>query len=205
MITSKMTPVDPCVRRIVEGSLAVNPHAGLPANDCEREPNLTVVGRAAWGSRMSTRPRRIVVGMDFSPAAESARRLALGIALASDALVDVVHVFDAFTETFLRNNIDALDNPERLLGEIDQALLRRERMALAQGVRCVHHGLVGAPGAELARHAAITETDLIVLGDAGEEPGRFGWTWGRLAAEQIRHNTRWRGLVLLRPTPGTGR
>jgi len=164
-------------------------------------PGASFVAHATWGSRTSLRARRILVGMDFSPAAESARRLALGIALGSDAVVDVVHVFDAFTEAFVRHDPRVLDNVDATLRDIEQALLRRERMARVQGVRCVHTSLVGAPGIELARHAALTRSDLIVLGDGDEQPGRFGWTWGRRAARQILRSARWQGMILLRPAP----
>jgi nucleotide-binding universal stress UspA family protein len=71
-------------------------------------------------------------------------------------------------------------------------------MAAAEGVRCVHTNLSGAPGIELGKHAAATDADLMVLGvPAHEHPARFGWTWGRRAAEQMRRHGRWKGLIIL--------
>lgn len=172
-----------------------SPSAGATTSTVSR------IHHATWGSRTSIRARRIMVGMDFSTAAESARRLALGIALGSDALVDLVHVFDGFTEAFTRHDPRVFENLDGLLGEIEHALARRERMGRVQGVRCVHTSLVGAPGIELAAHAARTRADLMVLADGEEEPGRFGFTWGRRAARQILQSTRWNGLILLRAAP----
>jgi nucleotide-binding universal stress UspA family protein len=181
-----------------ELELGSSPTPGSPA------PGASTASRihhATWGSRTAIRARRILVGMDFSAAAESARRLALGIALGSDALVDLVHVFDGFTEAFTRHDPRVFENLDGLLGEIEHALARRERMGRVQGVRCVHTSLVGAPGIELAAHAARTRADLIVLADGEEEPGRFGFTWGRRASRQILQSTRWNGLILLRAAP----
>jgi nucleotide-binding universal stress UspA family protein len=171
----------------------------IPANDGANGPRVPAFfGCGSWGERLPIRPRRIIVGTDFSPAAESAGRLAVGIALASDALVDLVHVFDAFTETFIHKDGDVLGKSDGILTEIDQALAHRERMTTAQGVRCVHTTLVGSPGIVLGRHAASTATDLIILGGGAQEPGRFGWTWGRRAADQILRSSRWRGIILVR-------
>lgn len=192
--------------REVRPANSVEAHAGITSPG-PLPPSATTGGQAAsrlrhatWDSRTSIRARRILVGMDFSPAAESARRLALGIALASDAVVDVVHVFDGFTEAFTRvpARPRVLEDLDTLLGDIERALARRERMGRVQGVRCVHTSLVGAPGIELAEHAARTRADIILLGDGEEEPGRFGWTWGRRAARQIMTSPRWHGLILLR-------
>ena len=201
MINVKGLPLGDIANRFVAGSRPANTTTLPSASESPKHASGTtaaVIG-ATWRSRTALRPKRIVVGMDFSPASESARRLAFGIALAADALVDIVHVLDAFTEAFLHKNPDVLATGDALLIEIDQSLARRQRMAQSQGIRCVHTSLVGAPGIELAIHAAITRTDLIVLGDTDEQPGRFGWTWGRRAAEQIRNSSHWQGTVLLRP------
>jgi nucleotide-binding universal stress UspA family protein len=202
MINAREIPLDDIVHHFVAKARPANtvalPAAAPTIERPDDEPSTTVIAGATWRSRTSLRPKRIVVGMDFSPAAESARRLALAMALAADALVDLVFVFDAFTENFVRKNPAVDGRDDTLLAEIDQALLRRQRMAQAQGIRCVHTCLVGAPGIELGIHATITRTELIVLGDADEQPGRFGWTWGRRAAQQIRNSSHWRGTVLLR-------
>ena len=149
---------------------------------------------------MSFQPTRILVGMDFSDAAESACRLATSIAGACDALVDLVHVFDVFDEIFVHHRRDVLDSPDALMDIIDSALAHRARLTRVQGVRATHTSLVGVPGLELAIHGAATNADLIVLGDSGEEEGPFGVTWGRRAADQIVRSKRWHGTILLRPT-----
>src|SRR5215212_7333911 len=77
-------------------------YSAQPANDS------AVDGRAeapADGTPL-LHARRIIVGMDFSPASESARRLAVGIARASGGTLDLVSVQDAFSETFTRTAED---------------------------------------------------------------------------------------------------
>lgn len=200
MTHAKTFPWSTDVGAFTRAASPANATLPLTDDDAPGPAERSVVVRATWNSRTSLRPRRIVVGMDFSPASESARRLAMGIAVSADAVVDVVHVLDAFRETFFHKNADVLGKGEGILTEIHHALIRRQQMALVQGVRCVQTSLVGTPGIELARHAARTGADLIVLGDGDEVPCQFGWTWGRRAALQIRDNGRWRGMVLLRPS-----
>jgi nucleotide-binding universal stress UspA family protein len=196
-----MLSFKPLSRRIMNGNMYRQCRPPKPGNvfGGQSDPDhATAVERATWESRANFHPRRILVGMDFSEASESARRFAVAIAVASDALIDLVHVFDVFTEAFICDNAEVLERAESIMSDIDRALVRRERLALAQGVRAVHTRLVGAPGIEIAIHAARTGTDLIVLGDGHEQLGPYGWTWGRRAAEQIAHSPRWRGVILLR-------
>jgi nucleotide-binding universal stress UspA family protein len=144
------------------------------------------------------RARRIIVGVDFSPASESARRLAVGIARASGGTVDLVGVLDAFSQTFEHTDEDLASSPELVATFIDDALIRRVALALAEGVPCVRTSLLGVPGRALAEHALATDADLIVLGVGAQQATRFGRPWGRAAAEQILRAGRWRGPVLLR-------
>jgi|GEM_PF-6193939 len=142
--------------------------------------------------------RRIIVGIDFSPASESARRLAVGIARASGGTLDLVSVQDTFCETFTRGPEDLSSGPDLVGTFIEDALVRRVALALTQGVLCGHTSLTGDPGRELAQHALRTGADLIVLGVGAERPGRFGRAWSRPAARQILREGRWRGPLLLR-------
>jgi nucleotide-binding universal stress UspA family protein len=142
--------------------------------------------------------RRIIVGIDFSPASESARRLAVGIARASGGTVDLVSVQDTFSETFGTEPHELISGPDLVAAFIDDALIRRVALALSEGVPCGRTSLMGLPGRELAEHALRTEADLIVLGVGAEQAGRFGRPWGRQAAELILRDGRWRGPVLLR-------
>lgn len=216
--TNKRTTVDEIAFHVAGGGAAPRWSAGVPANDCARPGSFIDVrftpatgGRFA-GGRFPLRPRRIVVGLDFSPISEGARRLALGLARATGAVVDLVGVLDAFGELFVRHNDQLLagtEGPgsdgdaavEALQAEIEEALVCRERLARTAGVRCEHTFLVGVPGLELGNHAIRTGADLIILGAGGEEPARFGWTWGARAADQILQVGKWRGPVLLRRRP----
>ncbi|MEP6652295.1 MAG: universal stress protein [Myxococcales bacterium] len=155
-------------------------------------------GGQCWTGLLPIKPRRILVGIDFSPAAESGRRLAVSLALATGAELDLVHVFDAFTESFLHRDPQVQERGEAILEDIDGELLGRERMARWQGVTCFHQALVGAPGRELARRAVRTGADLMVLGATRDLPGPFGWTWGLRALRQLLQASSWKGLILLR-------
>src|SRR5438552_449917 len=115
--TNKRTTVEEIAFHVAGGSAAPRWSAGAPANDCARPGSLvdlrfapTTAGRFA-GGRFPLRPRRIVVGLDFSPISEGARRLALGLARASGAVVDLVGVLDAFGEIFVRHNDRLLAGP----------------------------------------------------------------------------------------------
>jgi nucleotide-binding universal stress UspA family protein len=176
-----------------------------PANDCATSPaspSIVLAGAAGRRAPRLPTPRRIAVGIDFSPASEAARRLAAGIAASSQALLDLVHVMDAFTEVFIHENRRVIERSDSMPHEIERALAHRQQLALADGVRCVYTNLAGAPGVELGRHATATSADLIVLGiPAHEQPARFGWTWGRRAADQMRRAGSWKGLVLVLKAP----
>jgi nucleotide-binding universal stress UspA family protein len=157
----------------------------------------TLVTAKEWNRHICFRPRRILVVVDFSEASEDARRFASAIAIASDAVIDFVHVFDAFTEVFVRKNVYGLDEVEKMMAAIERALSRRAGLARSVGVRATHTRLVGAPGLELPTHATSTGADLIVLGDGENEPGCYGWTSGRQVARQIINSTRWKGFLIL--------
>jgi nucleotide-binding universal stress UspA family protein len=216
--TNKRTTVEEIAFHVAGGSAAPRWSAGAPANDCARPGTLSharfapVTGGRFVGGRFPLRPRRIVVGLDFSPISEGARRLALGLARATGAVVDLVGVLDAFGEIFVRHNDRLLAGTQgptpdgdaaldALQAEIEEALVCRERLARSAGVRCEHTFLVGVPGLELGNHAVRTGADLIILGAGGDEPARFGWTWGARAADQILQAGKWRGPVLLRRRP----
>ncbi|HEX2657133.1 MAG TPA: universal stress protein [Polyangia bacterium] len=169
-------------------------YSAQPANDGAGDE--TVDAPAAHAPLLHA--RRILVGVDFSPASESARRLAVGIARASGGTVDLVSVQDSYRQTFGSTPDDLIGGPDLVAAVIDDALVRRVALALAEGVPCGRTALLGAPGRQLAEHALRTEADLIVLGIGSEQASRFGRPWGRSAAEQILREGRWRGPVLLR-------
>ena len=218
MIESKRTIVEEIAFHVARGRTAPSWSTGEPANDCDRPRALSDMGMSSsvgsrfTGGRLPLRPRRIIVGIDFSSVSEGARRLALGLARTTGAAVDLVGILDAFDELFVRHNDrllggrameegTALDGDaavDALQAEIEEALLCRERLARSAGIRCEHTFLAGVPGLVLGEHAIRTGADLIVLGAGPEEPARFGWAWGARAAEQILQSGKWRGPVLLR-------
>jgi len=218
MIESKRTIVEEIAFHVARGRTAPSWSTGEPANDCDRPRALSDMGMSSsvgsrfTGGRLPLRPRRIIVGIDFSSVSVGARRLALGLARTTGAAVDLVGILDAFDELFVRHNDrllggrameegTALDGDaavDALQAEIEEALLCRERLARSAGIRCEHTFLAGVPGLVLGEHAIRTGADLIVLGAGPEEPARFGWAWGARAAEQILQSGKWRGPVLLR-------
>lgn len=216
MIESRKTIVEEIAFHVARGRAASIWSAGEPANDCDRPRALSDLGPASvlggrfTGGRLPLRPRRIVVGIDFSSVSEGARRLALGLARTTGAAVDLVGVVDAFEELFVRHNDHLLAGRgdredeggdaavDALQAEIEEALVCRERLARSAGIHCEHTLLAGVPGLALGDHATRTGADLIVLGAGPEEPARFGWSWGARAADQILQSGRWRGPVLLR-------
>jgi nucleotide-binding universal stress UspA family protein len=136
------------------------------------------------GPAQEARTRRVLLAQDRPWAAERSGRLAEAIARRSDALLDVVVVVDGFSEIFLRKNRTLAQDPERYLAAVQAALDVRVATIRARGVRCVGTLLVGAPPLELARHAAASSADLIVL---TSEPELVVWVQSAL---------RWRALTL---------
>jgi nucleotide-binding universal stress UspA family protein len=145
--------------------------------------------------RYPAESRRIMVGTDFSVPSDLAVSLVAGIAASTDALVDLVHVFDGFSQAFVRGEPSVLDRVDAILDGVARELRARVRAATAQGARCVSTSLVGAPGLELTRHARETGADLLVLGLVGQTGGdRIGRDPGRETAAQVVRLGVWREL-----------
>jgi len=184
----------------VSGILARSVRGWRAANDrfeVGRGPGLAEAG-GGRPPQLPLRPRRIIAAVDFTPAGERAREVAVRLARASDAVLDRVHVLDAFDHIFVRRQPELLAEPEAVLDGIDAALASRARAAQQRGVRCVWTSLVGAPGLELGRHATRTRADLLVVGAAAaseEQPA----AWGARALEQLLSIPGWRGVVLRVP------
>ena len=195
MITNDFEgPISPTPFQLLGRGWGTRLYSARPANDGAGDERVEAPVREA----PLLHARRIIVGIDFSPASESARRLAVGIARASGGSVDLVSVQDTFSQTFGSNPEELISGPDLVAAFIDDALVRRVALALAEGVPCGRTALMGLPGRELAEHALRTEADLIVLGVGADQAGRFGRSWGRQAAEQLLRDGRWRGPVLLR-------
>jgi len=144
--------------------------------------------------RYPAESRRIMVGVDFSWASDQALSLVAGIAATTETWVDLVHVFDGFSEAFVRGDCAILDRVDTVLAGVARALRMRTLATSAQGVRCVSTSLVGAPGIELTRHARETGADLLVLGLGMARGGPFGRAWSGDGAAQLLRSGAWREL-----------
>ena len=80
--------------------------------------------------------RRIMVGVDFSPASDTAMGVVFAIAATTGTVVDLVHVFDGFTEGLVLGNWPLLDQVDAVLARIDRAL-RARATAAAVGRRAL--------------------------------------------------------------------
>ena len=146
-------------------------------------------------------PHRIMVGMDFTRASDAALGLVVAIAATTGTLVDLVHVFDGFTQAFVLGDRPILDRVDAVLADIGHALQSRMVEAAAQGATCVATSLVGAPAVELDRHAEKTGADLLVLGLGGESRSPFGRAWSADAAVQILRTGTWHERPLAAQSP----
>jgi nucleotide-binding universal stress UspA family protein len=142
--------------------------------------------------RYPAESRRIMVGVDFSWASDLAVNLVAGIAATTETLVDLVHVFDGFSEAFVDGDPSILDRVDAVLANVGRELRMRTMATAAQGVRCVSTSLVGAPGLELTRHARETGADLLVLGLGIESRGPLGPAWSAVGAAQALRSGRWK-------------
>jgi nucleotide-binding universal stress UspA family protein len=117
---------------------------------------------------MVAHAHRILLAQDAAAEGEKSGRLAEALARRSDALLDLVAVVDGFSEMFLRKNRALERDPDRYLRAIEASLEVRVALCRSRGIRCVGSLVVGAPALELARHAAATHADLIVLATSPE-------------------------------------
>jgi nucleotide-binding universal stress UspA family protein len=171
--------------------------SSLPANDRTPRPtSLTLAGDSPMGLRLPLHPRRIIAAVDFSPGGERARAVAEALARSSDAVLDLVHVLDAFDHIFVRRQPELLDDADAVLAGVDRALDSRARTARLSGVRCVSSSLVGAPGIELSRHAVRTRADLMVVGAAAKRGDWFRSGWGGRAIQQLLRLAHWPGVIV---------
>jgi universal stress protein A len=112
--------------------------------------------------------KRIVVGTDFSEGSDAAMEKAFSLALAFQAVVDLVHVVEPWI-LIAPDSLGAMplaDGPA-LFEEIDRALASRAEQAQATGLVCQTNSLQGFPPGELVRHAKKTGAELIIVGTHG--------------------------------------
>jgi nucleotide-binding universal stress UspA family protein len=183
--------------RIPAAAASVSPRASIAS---ATQVNLDWAPFRLWLAVRDPRPRpvrfpgearRIMVGADFSQASDAAMGVVFGIAATTGTVVDLVHVFDGFTEAFVRGDPRLLDHVDAVLARVGQALRARTAAAASDGVRCVSTSLVGAPGIELTQHARRTGADLLVLGWGAEARGPLGRAWSADAAVQTLRMGSW--------------
>jgi universal stress protein A len=112
--------------------------------------------------------KRIVVGTDFSQGSDAALAQAFSLAVALDAVVDLVHVVEPgiLVAPASLGAMPLADAPA-LFDEIDRALSSRADEGQAAGLVCQTNSLQGFPPSELVRHAKKTGADLIIVGTHG--------------------------------------
>lgn len=112
--------------------------------------------------------KRIVVGVDFSDGGDAAMEEAFGLAMAFNAVVDLVHASEpglAVAPPILGSM--ALVDGAAFYRQIDEGLTTRAQRASARGLVCQTNSLSGFPAREIVRHAEKTGADLIVVGTHG--------------------------------------
>lgn len=125
---------------------------------------------------MSTPPRRILVGTDFSTASQHAVDRAVALAKLWSVPLVLHHVAAAsFWEDVVGRAADAagLDpaSPEAVAAMAADLLRRRaDEIEVASGVRCEVGASAGRAAAELTRVAAAVGAGLLVIGAHGEHP-----------------------------------
>jgi universal stress protein A len=132
--------------------------------------------------------KRIVVGTDFSDRSDAAMDAAVSMAVAFQAVVDVVHV----VEPGILATPDSLgamalaESTTPFVQQIDEALALRAAKATAARLVCQTNSLQGAPAQELVRHAEKTGADLIVVGTHGRT-GLEHVVLGSVAERVVQH------------------
>src|SRR5262249_55577362 len=108
---------------------------------------------------------RILVGTDFSAAADEALARAVQRGLPLGAQIDVVHVQELATTPALEGRTFATS--EAMHAYIETSLEQRVRRVRAAGLPAAGKALCGSPPREILRHARRLGSDLIILGARG--------------------------------------
>src|SRR5215475_2413417 len=127
-------------------ALMVSPSSSAPANSIAPASATHLAQDWApfrlWMASRDPRPRpvrfpgemrRIMVGVDFSPASDTAMGVVFAVAATTGTVVDLIHVFDGFTEAMVLGNRRLLDHVDAVLARIDGALRARATAAAADG------------------------------------------------------------------------
>jgi nucleotide-binding universal stress UspA family protein len=137
--------------------------------------------------------RRILVPLDFSPASSAALELAVTLAKANDASVDVLHVWQppGLMPTGLLAIAPGREGPpltlEELARERAEVGLKDARATLEhQHIQSHAHLGVGNPAQEILDVANTQHSDLIVIGTRGKG-GLAHLLLGSVAEKVVRH------------------
>jgi nucleotide-binding universal stress UspA family protein len=112
--------------------------------------------------------KRIVVGTDFSDGSDAALEVAVGMAAAFQAPLELVHVVETGVMVApIPLGAMALVDGAELFGKIDAALTERAAKAVEKGLTCQTVSLQGHPPRMLVDHAKKVGASLIVVGTHG--------------------------------------
>lgn len=112
--------------------------------------------------------QRIMVAVDFSPHAQRALDLALGLGASLGAEVHALHVCVLLAHAVVEGaHADAPGFEARVKAGIDQRLAKLQSEAAAQGQKLATHRVDGNPAECVLAEATRLGADLIVLGTHG--------------------------------------
>lgn len=137
--------------------------------------------------------RKILVGTDFSRAAESALRTAVGLARGNGGRVYALHVVNVVVPSKVQDNLPGL---KRLFSEEAQVELERELDSLnVHDVPIEGIVKIGVPHDEIIRTAEQLGADLILIGKSRSSD--HGPAWLGSTAEQVTRLARCATLVAI--------
>jgi nucleotide-binding universal stress UspA family protein len=113
--------------------------------------------------------KKILVGLDFSPASSEALLMAAGLAARYGAFLTLLHVHDAAPYTLSSDfELFTAEQRDRLREQLEKALAAAQLQASAAGVASVQTRLLeGAPANVIAHYAEEGGFDLVVLATHG--------------------------------------
>jgi len=146
--------------------------------------------------------RRILVGLDGSPLAETILPFVEILARKTGATARLLHVVSVPERTPPVDDHPAIDQLVRQATQLADGYLREQQRRLgAAGVETSIAVVAGTPALEIARHAEQQEFDVIALATHGRS-GVQRWAHGSVA-DQVLHTTAI-PLLLVRPGDGWG-
>jgi len=114
--------------------------------------------------------KRILVAVDGSAGASRAAHFAARLAHATGASIELVHVYDAPTASYL--GLEALSRNEltQKSAEIGKGSFDAARAIIEDRAETTDHVAIGHPAEEIVYRAKDIDADLIVMGSRGLTP-----------------------------------